>query len=105
MWLNPGREGSAVREAKDDWPKQVEAGTAVPVQDWLAVAADLMIEPSDAAAVRPGGFMRQARARPAAFAVPSSIKLITERASTTAHVIHEIRDQHRDAHRYWGLNE
>jgi hypothetical protein len=92
---------------ENDLPKQVQTKGAAPLRDRLADAVDLIIRPLDEVAAILGDFIPQAHAQPGASPV-SSIKLITERASTTTHVlyeIHEIHGQRYEAHSHWGLNE
>ena len=85
-------------------PKPVQAKLALPLQDWLAGAVALVIQPADEVAVGPGGFIPQERKRPVASPV-SSIRLVQELASTTTHVLQEIDLQRYEAHSHWGLNE
>lgn len=84
-------------------PKQVQPKGAAPLRDRLANAVALMIPPADEAALVPGDFIPHARLRPVMALVPS-IKLITERASTTTQVLYAIHERYY-AHSHWGLNE
>ena len=93
-----------MRNIKNDLPKQVQAKAAAPLPDRLVDPVDLLIQPADEVTVGTGDFIPQARKRPVMSPV-SSIKLITERASTTTHVLFEIHGQRYEAHSHWGLNE
>ncbi|MBE0540544.1 MAG: hypothetical protein IH623_04075 [Verrucomicrobia bacterium] len=88
---------------ENDLIKQVQSKVAAPVLDRLADAVDLMIPPADGSALVPGDFIPHARLRPVMSLVPS-IKLITERASTTTQVLYAIHERYY-AHSHWGLNE
>ena len=88
---------------ENDLPKPVQTKGAAPLRDRLADAVDLMIAPADEVALVPGDFIPHARLRPVTSLV-SSIKLITERASTTTQVLYAIHERYY-AHSHWGLNE
>lgn len=82
-------------------PVQASGVTLLP--DRQPDAVDLMIQPADEVAVVPGVFIPQALVRPVASLV-SSIKLITERASTTTKVLYKIHARY-NASSHWGINE
>ena len=88
---------------ENDLSKQVQTNGAAPLRSRLADAVDLMIPPADEVALVPGGFIPHGRLRPVTSLV-SSIKLITEGASTTRQVLYAIHERYY-AHSHWGLNE
>jgi hypothetical protein len=92
-----------VHNIENELPKRVQTKGAAPVRARLADAVDLMIPPADEVALVPGEFIPHAGLRPVTSLVPS-IKLITERASTTTQVLYAIHERYY-AHSHWGLNE
>ena len=83
-----------MHNTQNDLLDQVQANGATPLRDW----------PADEVAAAHSGFFLQVLLRPTAFSV-SSIKLISERASTATQELDEFRGRRHDAHSHWGLNE
>jgi hypothetical protein len=92
-----------VHNIQNHLPRPVQASRVTLLPDRQPDAVDLMILPAGEMAVGPGVLIPQALIRPVA-SLMSSIKLITERASTTTKVLFQIHERY-NASSHWGINE
>jgi hypothetical protein len=92
-----------VHNIENELPKRVQTKGAAPLRERSADPVNLMIPPAGEVALVSGGFIPHGRLRPVTSLV-SSIKLITEGASTTRLVLYAIHERYH-AHSHWGLNE